>query len=131
MLTDILPVVLALIFGSVCFAVGYGIGARSGRKRRRELSDALEESAARFRQAIQKQTEVVALKESEAEEWKGCYETMVQSYDSMKQAYEGMKQAAESYEEASTANRQAYEGMKTAYETLLDTVKKYENMAPR
>ena len=128
-MTDLLPLALLLIFGPACFAVGYAVAARSGRKRESELSKAFDETATRYREAIQKQSEAIALKETEAEEWKGCYETMKQSYETMKGAYEDMKRAAESYEEASNANRQAYEGMKSAYENLLDTIKKYEGAA--
>lgn len=131
MMTDILPFALLLSFSLVCFAVGYSMAARSGRKRERELTKDLDDTAARYREAVQGHSEIIALKESEADQWKGCYETMVQSYDSMKNAYEGMKQAAESYEEASNANRRAYDDMKTAHDNLLDTIKGYKDSVPR
>ena len=131
MMTGILPFVLLLLFGSACFAVGYAVARRSGLKRQSELSEALDDTAARYREAMHKQTEVIASKESAAEDWKGCYETMVQSYDSMKGAYEGMKQAAEGYEAAAKANRQAYDDMKTANESLLDALKGYKDSVPR
>jgi hypothetical protein len=123
MLTGILPFVLLFLFSSACFAVGYGVARRSGLKRQGELSTDLEETSERYREAMQKQAEVITLKETEAVEWRGCYETMVQSYDSMKAAYEGMKQAAEGYEAASKANREAYEEMKGAHDGLLSIIK--------
>ena len=138
MVKEMLPFALMLIVGVVCLAAGYGVAARAGRRRESELSRELEETAGRYRDAMQKQSEAAASKESEAEDWKGCYETMVQSYDMMKQAYEGMKQAyedmkqaAESYEEASNANREAYEGMKAANDSLLATIKKHEALSSR
>ena len=129
-LTGILPFVLLILFGPACFAVGYCVARRSGLKRERELSKELDDAGARYRATMQKQSEAAASKESEAEEWKGCYETMVQSYDSMKSAYESMKQAAESYEEASNANRRAYEDLKAVNENLLDTIKGCKDLAP-
>jgi hypothetical protein len=129
MLTGILPFVLLILFGAACFAAGYGIARRSGLKRERELSKDLEDTAARYRATMQKQSEAAASQESEAEDWKGCYETMVQSYDSMKDAYGSMKQVAESYEEASDANRRAYEDTKAVNEKLLDTIKGYKDSA--
>lgn len=131
MLTGILPFVLLILLGPMCFAVGYAIARRSGLRRERELSKELDDASARYRTAMQKQSEAATSNESEAEQWKGCYETMVQSYNSMKSAYESMKQAAESYEEASNSNRRAYEDMKAVNENLLDTIKSYKSSAPR
>src|SRR5215218_10509386 len=128
--------VLLLLFGLAFFAAGYAVARRSGLGRERELSEKLKDAAARYRGAMQKQSEASAPEEprgpeeSEAEQWKSAYETMLQSYDSMKDAYESMKQAAGSYEEASDANRRAYEEMKAAYEGLLETVKGREGSAP-
>lgn len=124
--------VLLILFGLVFFAAGYALARRSGLGRERELSEKLKDTAARYRAAVQKQPEAPApgeTGESEAEQWKGAYETMLQSYDSMKSAYESMKQAAESYEQASDSNRRAYEDMKAAHDNLLEIIKGYEGSA--
>lgn len=125
--------VLLLLFGLAFFAAGYAIARRSGLSRERELSEKLGDAAARHRGAMQKQSEPAAPEETEetdAEQWKSAYETMLQSYESMKDAYESMKQAAESYEQASDANRRAYEDMKAAYEGLRDPAEVHEGSAP-
>lgn len=125
--------VLLLLFGLAFFAAGYGLARRSGLRRERELSEKLNGTTARYRAAVQKQSEASApgeAEESEAEQWKSAYESMLQSYNSMKDAYESMKQAAESYEQASDANRRAYEDMKTANDNLAEIIKGYEGSAP-
>lgn len=125
--------VLLLLFGLAFFAAGYAIARRSGLRRERELSGKLDDTAARYRGAILKQSEPVApeeTEESEAGQWKSAYETMLQSYESMKDAYESMKQAAGSYEQASDANRRAYEDMKAAYEGLRDSDREHEGSTP-
>jgi Skp family chaperone for outer membrane proteins len=128
---------LLILFGAVCFAVGYAFARRAGLRRERELSKELEDAAARYRESMHRRSEPAASEESEAEQWKSAYETMVQSYDTMKEAYEGMKraaesyeQAAESYEEASDSNRRAYEEQKAVNEQLLDAIKSHKNSAP-
>lgn len=123
--------VLLLLFGLAFYAAGYAVARRSGLMRERELSEKLNDTAARYRGAIQKQPEESEEpEESEAEQWRSAYETMLQSYDSVKDAYESMKQAAESYEQASDSHRRAYEDMKAAYEGLRDSVKEHEGSAP-
>ena len=125
---------LLLLFGLAFFAAGYALARRSGLRRERSLSEKLNDTAARYRAAVQKQSgalESEESEESEAEQWKSAYETMVQSYDSMKNAYESMKQAAESYEAASDANLRAYEDMKAVNDNLLETIRAHEGSAPR
>src|SRR5215212_37059 len=125
---------LLILFGLAFFAAGYGVARRSGLGRERELSDKLNDAAARYRAAVQKQSEASAPGEpgeTEAEQWKSAYESMLQSFNSMKDAYESMKHAAESYEQASDANRRAYEDMKAAYEGLRDSIEAHEGSAPR
>lgn len=64
---------------------------------------------------IQKLTEAVALKSTEAADWQNAYELM-------KDAYESITQAAESYQAAAESNRQAYEDMKSANESLRSVI---------
>lgn len=130
MLTGVPPFALLILFGSACFAAGYAVARRSGLKRERELSKDLDDTAARYRAAMQKQSEAAESNGSEAEQWKGAYETTQVAYESMKNAYDSMKQAAESYEEASNSNRRAYEDLKAVNESLLDTIKAHKDSVP-
>jgi hypothetical protein len=104
--------VLLLLLGLTCLVIGFMIGRFWGHDRSQSLN---ETPALQLQDEVQKLTEVIALKSTEAAEWKSAYE-------SMKDAYESMTQAAESYEAAAESNRQAYEDMKSANESLRSVI---------
>ena len=126
MLLFIAASLLVFLFALTCLAVGYISGRLSSLNRQGEVSKSVVDNAARQQEEIRNQSEILALKVSEAEQWKSCYESMQHSYESMSDAYESMKQAAESYEEAANSNRQAYEDMKAANESLREVINGYK-----
>jgi hypothetical protein len=111
--------VLLLLLGLTCLVIGFMIGRFWGHDRSQSLN---ETPRLQLQDEVQKLTEVIALKSTEAADWKSAYESMRQSYESMKDAYESMTQAADSYEAAAESNRQAYEDMKSANESLRSVI---------
>jgi tRNA U34 5-carboxymethylaminomethyl modifying GTPase MnmE/TrmE len=109
---------LLVLVGLTCLSVGFVIGKLWGHTH----SHPPVQTPAQNEEEIQKLTELIALKSTEAADWKRAYESMQQSYNSMKDAYESMTQAADSYEAAAESNRQAYEDMKSANESLRSVI---------
>jgi methyl-accepting chemotaxis protein len=122
MLLSISASLFVFAFALICLVVGYLIGRLSSPNRQREPAEPVDDVATRLKEEVRNQSEILALKVSEAEHWKSGYESMQQSYNSMSDAYESMKQAADSYEQASNSNRQAYEDMKAANESLREII---------